>query len=362
MINERKSSLDGADPSRGGSRRHQERRVDIPRAQAAMRRLECATTTFGGLRGGVLADAPGLGKTVTVLALALATAGELPAAPEAFWDRGAVDAAFAALAKDGLALNKEVLAGLRGLLDHRDRFRRATAPFREADALLQAATPPFHFRTVGALEARVRRGAGSVKTMTPAARDDLRLDFAHAMAIMRCRLDGKRRAALLGPAGRRALAERAVKPTGGTLIVVPDALLDHWRTQLARHVDLRRMAPSFGNGFDGDGCVFVHGERPARHVKRPSMCAPERPTVSAKTSGPDRRPTTERKSSHGYSEGDRTRTNIDGRRRSRGKVLNGDVCRGRGVAATRLHGIATSRPRRRRDSSKEDPRGESTRS
>ena len=62
----------------------------------AMRLLETHTRQFGKLRGGVLADAPGLGKTVTVLALILQTAGELPSSPEAFWDSTTIDESFAA--------------------------------------------------------------------------------------------------------------------------------------------------------------------------------------------------------------------------------------------------------------------------
>ena len=43
---------------------------------------ENKTTNFGSLRGGVLADAPGLGKTVTVIALVLSTAGAVPKEPK----------------------------------------------------------------------------------------------------------------------------------------------------------------------------------------------------------------------------------------------------------------------------------------
>ena len=225
----------------------------------AMRRLETATKQFGKLRGGVLADAPGLGKTVTVLALVLATAGELPTVPEAFWDARAIDESFAALIQSESELRRECLRGLRGLIAHRDRFVKASLAWAEADALLRATQPPFSFNSVAALEAHVKRGAARLRYATPAGRDDVKLDFAHAMALTRCRLDGRRRAALLGGAGRRALAERALKPTGGTLIVVPDALLEHWRAQIGRHVDLRRLAPSFGDGASGDGCCFVYG-------------------------------------------------------------------------------------------------------
>lgn len=41
---------------------------------------------FGQLRGGLLADEPGLGKTVTMIALILSTWGTLPKTPAGFWD------------------------------------------------------------------------------------------------------------------------------------------------------------------------------------------------------------------------------------------------------------------------------------
>ena len=42
---------------------------------------------FGELRGGILADDPGLGKTVTMLALMVRSAGCAPAVPAEFWGR-----------------------------------------------------------------------------------------------------------------------------------------------------------------------------------------------------------------------------------------------------------------------------------
>ncbi len=41
---------------------------------------------FGALRGGIFGDEPGLGKTVTALALIAATAGTMPMRPKQFWD------------------------------------------------------------------------------------------------------------------------------------------------------------------------------------------------------------------------------------------------------------------------------------
>ena len=238
---------------RGGLFRHQLASL------AAMRRLETRPGGFGTLRGGVLGDAPGLGKTVTVLALALASAGELPQPPTAFWDGEAVDAAFKALRHLEMELRREILTGLRPLLAHRDSFARGSTAWAQADALLRGATPPFDFASPRALEAHLRGGAGKLAHLTPAERDEVRLEFAYGMALVRCRLDSKRRSALYGAAGKRALAERTLRPTGGTLVVVPDALLEHWKHQIAVHVDLKQVAPSFGDGKSGDGCCYVHG-------------------------------------------------------------------------------------------------------
>ena len=44
-------------------------------------------TSFGALRGGIFADEPGLGKTVTAIALISATAGSIPKSQQTiFWN------------------------------------------------------------------------------------------------------------------------------------------------------------------------------------------------------------------------------------------------------------------------------------
>ena len=139
---------------------------------------------------------------MTVLALILQTSGELPSSPEAFWDSTTIDESFAALIKSESELRRECLRGLRSVISYRDTWQRKSLPYNEADELLHSSLPPFPFRSVSALEAHVRRGASRLRYATPAIRDDIKLDFAHAMALTRCRLDGKRRSALLGGEGR----------------------------------------------------------------------------------------------------------------------------------------------------------------
>jgi len=51
----------------------------------AMHAAENRSLHFGALRGGILGDAPGLGKTVTTMALIASTAGMKPVNPPEFW-------------------------------------------------------------------------------------------------------------------------------------------------------------------------------------------------------------------------------------------------------------------------------------
>lgn len=57
----------------------------------AMLEIENRTDEFGALRGGIFADEPGLGKTVTVLALISTTIGQLPNRPASFWDKAQLE-------------------------------------------------------------------------------------------------------------------------------------------------------------------------------------------------------------------------------------------------------------------------------
>ena len=118
----------------------------------------------------------------------------------------------------GMELRREILVGLRGLVTYRDSAPKRSPDWLEANRLLQGATPPFGFETPRALETFVRLGAGRLGGLTPAQRDDMRLDFCHGMALVKCRLDAKRRSKLFSAAGQRALAERKLKPSGGTFV------------------------------------------------------------------------------------------------------------------------------------------------
>lgn len=79
----------------------------------ALHRMEGAASAFGSLRGGIFGDEPGLGKTVTVLSLILATAGQYPVQPAQFWDDAELEAAWARRASQH---SKELLPVFNRLL------------------------------------------------------------------------------------------------------------------------------------------------------------------------------------------------------------------------------------------------------
>lgn len=56
-----------------------------------MMKFENQTNEFGYLRGGILADEPGLGKTITTLALITTNAGKYPQQPNIFWDKTSLE-------------------------------------------------------------------------------------------------------------------------------------------------------------------------------------------------------------------------------------------------------------------------------
>jgi hypothetical protein len=65
-----------------------------------MARAETRDTRFGALRGGILGDSPGLGKTVTMMASIVNTTGALPHCPHEFYNRDEVSRAWASYNED----------------------------------------------------------------------------------------------------------------------------------------------------------------------------------------------------------------------------------------------------------------------
>ena len=182
-------------------------------------------------RGGVLADEPGLGKTVTVLSLVLKTAGARPAQLPEDVDDGAADkwASYDVVDRERWAL---------AVLNH------ASRPPPRVWELIAPLARTFH--TLDAFEGacRAAAGAGIILPPNPA--------LETALADVR-RKNAKRK----GPPPARAR---------GTLVVAPGPLLDHWQAQIALHVDGCGGAGGAealrGESFPGGG-VYVDATRSA---------------------------------------------------------------------------------------------------
>jgi hypothetical protein len=71
-----------------------------------------ADIAFGTLRGGILADSPGLGKTITMLALITTTSGVIPRCPPPLYDPTVIDEAWQGHAGNIEALVRPALNGL----------------------------------------------------------------------------------------------------------------------------------------------------------------------------------------------------------------------------------------------------------
>ena len=74
-------------------------------------------------------------------------------------------------------------------------------------------------------------------------------------------LDKKTRSVSQSPVSKRALIERTLRPSCGTLIIVPLVLLEHWYEQLSRHIGLQYLSENFGDYEDntGRGVIFIDG-------------------------------------------------------------------------------------------------------
>lgn len=228
-----------------------------PHQLASLRHMSAAEAPpgwrFGELRGGILADDPGLGKTVTMLALIVQSIGVMPAVPLEFWDPDSIREGWEALRRNRIAKQQ-----LLPLLNHW-RGRGTFGSDAEARALDEISRfcneeePRGVFPSLASFEDAVRRGVGDDHALGEVARRELNK--------MRRGLDRKNRKFFATTTGKRALLERELRPVAATLVVVPTPLLEHWAEQLRRHVDLGAISISGGRDAHKDGrhAVYVDG-------------------------------------------------------------------------------------------------------
>ena len=243
----------------------------------AMHRAENANTEFGALRGGIIADAPGLGKTITMLALVANTAGVKPVEPEEFYDNDNVDEHWKMM-RTNPVFRMEILRAMKPLRDwvgaqsqfgRNKRVMEIASAYKELEAYV---SPPYtddRLKTLAAFERHVR------VTMAPFA-PFTELDlFRRNVNAFKARLDKRKRRYFASDKGKRLMFERDLIPCSTTLIIVPDALLEHWAEQMRRHLNLEMFAET-NCGGGSRGVVYVDGVGdlstaifPLNHVQGP---------------------------------------------------------------------------------------------
>ncbi|KAL7493687.1 hypothetical protein ACHAWT_010569 [Skeletonema menzelii] len=208
---------------------------------AAMHKAENNSVKFGSLRGGILGDAPGLGKTITMLSLIVNTAGLRPVEPKEFFDRESINEHWT-LMRVNPVFRTEILKAmkpLRGASNYDEVARYVSPPFQDD-----------RFPTLPSFEHYVNRHFAN-----QGQRAQLEL-FRRNVINFKAGLDKRNRRLVISAEGRRMLFERNLLPCSTTLIIVPDALLEHWAEQIRRHMKL----DVFGEVSGSDaGVVYIDG-------------------------------------------------------------------------------------------------------
>ena len=204
------------------------------------------------LRGGILADAPGLGKSITLLSLIASTAGTRPQVLP-------------------LPLDETKLAeGWKGLSQstaYKEDILKAIRPFRRHfayAALVTKVQPPFSLEKFPTLGEWERFVLGEMKGHATDAELEV---FRQNVWQIRDILDKSYRKIRMSEAGKRLTWERSLLHTSATLLVVPDPLLEHWFQQFHMHLNRALFADTTeglsheqsSNNEDARGVVYLDG-------------------------------------------------------------------------------------------------------
>lgn len=176
-----------------------------------------------------------------MLALIANTSGLRPVDPKEFYDNESIDEHWKLMRTNPI---------------FRETILRALRPFRGShlyDSLADEVSPPYlddRFPTLASFERHVNR------TMMRAATQPQLDIFRRSVVAFKAGLDKRNRRFFSNARGKRMVFERNLIPCSTTLIIVPDALLEHWAEQIRRHVNLSVFAEP---GRGSRGVVYIDG-------------------------------------------------------------------------------------------------------
>jgi len=220
-----------------------------------MTQAENYTEEFGKLRGGIIADAPGLGKTVTMLALIVSTAGKMPIEPSAFWDTRAMEEIWAEGGGSSEGNYRRVERALRDTLKNSElRWYPKQLTAETFHDRFKAGDFPTLFSLEHAFREQIR--VVTAQTADPQHGEMLRQSFRRSMISAKASMDKRSRATFQSPGGLRMLLERSLHPSAGTLVVVPMALLEHWFEQIKRHLGLDFLSHSTATAAEREQAIL----------------------------------------------------------------------------------------------------------
>lgn len=211
----------------------------------AMHKAENTNKSWGSLRGGILGDAPGLGKTITMLSHIANTAGVKPVEPKQFFNNDRIDEHWK-LMRINIAFRVEIL--------------RSIKPFREFgfyEELADIVCPPYsddRFPTLESFESFVNKETR--KMGVPHSTIDV---FRRNVIGFKAGMDKRDRRYFASGKGRRMMFERNLLPCSTTVIIVPDALLEHWAQQVRSHLNLNVFADSNEQRGSEFGVCYIDG-------------------------------------------------------------------------------------------------------
>lgn len=217
-----------------------------------MYQMENYSRKFGVLRGGILGDDAGLGKTITILSLCLTTIGQLPTQPRGFWNELELIESWRDLIASKLIVQTvlPVLNKVHRSIGFADNLHQLKC---------QCNQHVFPFSTLKEFF------SASINAITL---DTLNNKFHYDIAIQQFRFEinelksnmvKSNRSFLKSSKGKRLLLERSLRLSSATLIVVPLALIEHFYEQIKENIGLKFLSPYSNEEDIGRGVVYIDG-------------------------------------------------------------------------------------------------------